>query len=164
MTRRTVLGEVSLTGSEASCDQLYWNRASDLLFAVRPLGAGGFAYEAINPAFEAALGISSRKIRKLDVFDYMGAEDARLICSAFQACLAQGSEVRVRHGLAFGGSRHDTETTAVPVIQPDGCVRLIGTGSCAGRMTFVGMLALLPFRRTSISGSHPSSMTPRAST
>jgi signal transduction histidine kinase len=126
MTRRTVLGEVSLTGLEASCYQLYWNRASDLLFAVRPLGAGRFTYEAINPAFEAALGVSSRKNRKLDVFGYMGAEDARLICSAFQTCLAQGSEVRVRHRLAFGGSRHDTETTAVPVIHPDGSVRLIG--------------------------------------
>jgi len=101
MTRRTDLGEASLTGSEGSCDQLYWNRASDLLFAVRPMGVGRFTYEAINPAFEAVLGISSRNIGKLDVFDYMGAEGARLICSAFQACLAQGSEVTVRHGLAF---------------------------------------------------------------
>jgi signal transduction histidine kinase len=127
MTRRTDFGGASPTGSEGSCDQLYWNRASDLLFAVRPLGAGRFTYAAINPAFEAVLGISSRNIGKLDVFDYMGAEDARLIRSAFQACLAQGSEVRVRHGLAFGGSRHDTETATIPVIDPGGGVRLIGS-------------------------------------
>lgn len=87
---------------------------------VRPMGAGRFTYEAINPAFEA--GISSRNIGRLDVFDYLSAEDARLICSAFQACLARGSEVTVRHGFAFGGSRHDMETVAIPVIDPGGDV------------------------------------------
>lgn len=126
---RADTGEGQPTGAEGSCNQLYWNCASDLLFAVRPSGQGRFTYEAINPAFEAALGLSSRDVRKPDVFGCMGREDARLISDAFQACLAERTEVRVRHSLTFGGMRRDAETTIIPVINPaDGAiVRLTGS-------------------------------------
>jgi signal transduction histidine kinase len=117
------------TGAEGSCDQFYWSCASDLLFAVRPSGQGRFTYDAINPAFEVALGLSSRDVGKLDILDYMGRDDARLISDAFRACLAEGTEVRVRHSLAFDGSRREVETTVIPVVDPvDGViVRLIGS-------------------------------------
>ncbi|MGN6285116.1 MAG: sensor histidine kinase [Afipia sp.] len=115
--------------SEGSWDRLYWNYASDLLFTVRPLSAGRFVYEAVNPAFEAALGPSSQNVEKLDIFGRIGREDGRVICDAFQACLAQGAEVKIRHSLAFGGSKRDVETTVIPVIVPmDGAVaRLTGS-------------------------------------
>ena len=114
--------------SPEACDRLYWNFAEDLLFAVRPSHGGRFVYEGINPAFEAVLGISSQDIHELDVSDCMGQDDARSVCEVLQACLAEGTEVRIRHGLAFGGSRQSMETTVVPVFDPvaDVVVRLIG--------------------------------------
>jgi signal transduction histidine kinase len=129
VTVRTDISESSLPRSEEGFNQHYWNRASDFLFAVRPSDGRRFTYEAINPAFEAALGVSSLAVKDLDIFDCMGWEDARLICEAFQACLAERTEVRVRHGLAFGGSRQDAETIAIPITDPmDGAVvRLIGS-------------------------------------
>lgn len=117
------------TGSAGSGDQHYWNYASEFLFVVRLSGDGRFTYEAINPAFEAALELSSPNLGKLDVFGCMGREDARLVCEAFQACLAEGAEVRVRHDLVLSGSRRNAETTIMPVTDSvDGViVRLIGS-------------------------------------
>jgi two-component system, NarL family, sensor kinase len=110
-------------------DRLYWNFAGDLLFAVRPSHGGRFVYEDINPAFEAVLGISSQDIHELDVSDCMDQDDARSVCEVLRACIAEGTEVRIRHGLAFGGSRQNMETTVVPVSDPvaEVVVRLIGS-------------------------------------
>jgi two-component system, NarL family, sensor kinase len=115
--------------SPEACDRLYWNFAEDLLFAVRPSHGGRFVYEGINPAFEAVLGISSQDIHELDVSDCMGQDDAKSVCEVLQACLAEGAEVRIRHGLGFSGSRQSMETTVVPVSDPvaDVVVRLIGS-------------------------------------
>jgi two-component system, NarL family, sensor kinase len=114
--------------SHEACDRLYWNVAKDLLFAARPSHQGRFVYEGINPAFEALLGITSQEIGELEIAECMGQDDARAVCEALQACVAEGTEVRIRHSLAFGGSRQTMETTVVPVSDPvaDAVVRLIG--------------------------------------
>jgi signal transduction histidine kinase len=103
--------------------------SADLLFAVRPSLGGRFVYEGINPALESHLGISSEDIREMDVSSCMSSDDARSVCEALRACLAEGSEVRIRHRLAFGGQRQNMETTIIPVVDPaaDGAVRLIGS-------------------------------------
>jgi signal transduction histidine kinase len=115
--------------SREAWDRLFWNFAEDLLFVVRPSHGGRLVYEGINPAFEARLGISSQEIHGLDVSDCMGRDDAKSVCEVLQACLAEGAEVRIRHGLAFGGARQNIETTVVPVSDPatDIVVRLIGS-------------------------------------
>jgi two-component system, NarL family, sensor kinase len=128
-SNRASVREWLRTASDEASERLYWNFAEDFLFAVRPLHGGRFVYEGINPAFEALLGISSQESRELDVSDCMGQDDAKSVCEVLRACLAQGAEVRIRHGLAFGGPRRNMETTVVPVSDPatDVIVRLIGS-------------------------------------
>lgn len=100
----------------------------DLLFAVRPLRGGGFAYEGINEAFGALLGISSREVPGLNISRCMGWEDSESVCDVLQACLARKTETRVHHSLTLGGFRRDVETTVIPVLdRADGAiVRLVG--------------------------------------
>jgi two-component system, NarL family, sensor kinase len=122
-------GEWPYTAPDEAGDRLYWNLTEDLLFVVRPLHAGRFVYDDVNPAFAALLGLAPEDVRKLDVADCMSREDARSVCEALQACLAEGVQVRIRHSLAFGGSRQNMETTIVPVSDPgtDAVLRLIGS-------------------------------------
>ncbi len=116
-------------GPEETSDRLYWMFAADLLFAVRPSHRRRFAYEGINPAFESLLGISSEQIRDMDVSACLSREDARSVCEAFHACLAEGAEVRIRHRLALGGPRRTIETTVAPICDAatGNMVRLIGS-------------------------------------
>jgi two-component system NarL family sensor kinase len=116
-------------GSDEANDRLYWTVAPDALFAVRPSSEGQFLYKAINPAFEAVLGISSDKIREMPVSDCMGREDASALHEAFHACLAEGAEVRVHHRLFPGGSRRNVETIVTPICDPDtgSVTRLVGS-------------------------------------
>jgi two-component system NarL family sensor kinase len=88
--------------SEGFGDRLHWAHCEDLLFAVRPLRGGRFAYEGINQAFGALLGMSSGESLGLDISRCMGSEDSESVCEVFQACLAEGSEVRVQHSLTLG--------------------------------------------------------------
>jgi signal transduction histidine kinase len=110
----------------------------DLLFAVRPSPGGRFVYEGINPAFESHLGISSEDVQEMDVSSCMSREAARAVCEALRACLAEGTEVRIRHRLAFGDQQQNIETTIVPVVDPvtAGVVRLIGSHRVAGKGAF----------------------------
>ncbi|WP_426608785.1 ATP-binding protein [Bradyrhizobium sp. McL0616] len=114
--------------SEAVGYRLDGTNCEDFLFVVRPLRGGRFAYEGINRAFEAVLGMSSREVSGLDIFHCMGSEDSESVCEALEACLAEGSEVRIHHSLALGGLRRNVETTAVPILDPVAgvIVRLIG--------------------------------------
>ncbi|SFI02668.1 PAS fold-containing protein [Bradyrhizobium sp. cf659] len=116
-------------GFEETGDRLYWLYSSDFLFVVRPSLGGRFVYEGINPAFESHLGISSDDIREMDVSSCMSRDDARSIYEALRACLAEGTEVRIRHRLAFGERRQNMETTITPVVDPvtRGAIRLIGS-------------------------------------
>jgi len=100
----------------------------DFLFVARPLRGRHFAYEGINHAFEAVLGLSSREAPGLDIFHCMGSEDSESVCEVLQACLAEGAEVRIHHSLTLGGLRRNVETTVVPILDPvDGViVRLMG--------------------------------------
>jgi len=85
-------------------------------------------YEGINPAFALRLGVPSDDIRDMDVSNCLGRDDARAVSEALRACLAEGTEVRIRHRLAFGGQRQIMETTVVPIMDAaaGGAVRLIG--------------------------------------
>lgn len=114
--------------SEALGDRPDWAHCEDLLFAVRPLRGGRFAYEGINHAFEALLGMSSREVPGLDIFHCLGSEDSESVCEVLQACLAEGSEVRIHHTLTLGGFRRNVETIVVPILDPVAgvVVRLIG--------------------------------------
>lgn len=103
-------------GSEETSERLYWVFSPDLLFAARPSFGVHFVYEGINPAFELRLGISSEDIREMDVSNCLGRDDARAVSEALRACLAEGTEVRIRHRLAFGGQRQNMETTIVPIM------------------------------------------------
>lgn len=116
-------------GFEEASDRLYWMCSADFLFVMRPSPGGRFVYEGINPAFESHLGISSDDIREMDVSNCMSRDDARSICEALRACLADGAEVRIRHRLAFGGRPQNMETTIVPVVDPApvGAIWLIGS-------------------------------------
>lgn len=116
-------------GSEETSERLYWVFSPDLLFAVRPSFGGRFLYEGINPAFELRLGVSSEDIREMDVSNCLGRDDARAVSEALRACRAEGTEVRIRHRLAFGGQRQNFETTIVPIMDAGagGAVRLIGS-------------------------------------
>ncbi|MCK1655589.1 PAS domain-containing protein [Bradyrhizobium sp. 149] len=116
-------------GSEETSERLYWVFSPDLLFAVRPSFEGHFVYEGINPAFELRLGVSSEDIREMDVSNCLGRDDARAVSEALRACFAEGTEVRIRHRLAFGGQRQTMETTIVPIMDAAaaGAVRLIGS-------------------------------------
>ena len=103
--------------------------STDLLFVARPSVGGCFVYKEINPAFASRLGISSEDIREMDVSNCMSREDARSVSEALRACVAEGTEVRIRHRLALGGQRQNMETTIVPVVDlaAGGAVRLIGS-------------------------------------
>lgn len=116
-----------LSVSDAIGDGLDGTDHEDLLFAVRPL-RGGFAYEGVNHAFEAVLGMSSREVSGLDIFDCMGSEDSESVCEALDACLADATEVRIQHSLTLGGFRRDVETIVIPIFDPMDAdiVRLIG--------------------------------------
>lgn len=126
---RANVGEWLRIGSEETCDRLHWNFTEDLLFAVRPLHGGRFAYEGINPAFEYRLGLTSQVVRGMDVADCLGGEDAKSVREAFQTCLTDGVEVRIRGHLMLGGLRSNMETTVVPVLDSatGDIVRLIGS-------------------------------------
>ncbi|WP_439397987.1 ATP-binding protein [Bradyrhizobium sp. PMVTL-01] len=123
---RTGLKNWLRLGSQQSVDELYWTSSADLLFAARPLFRGHFAYEGINPAFESQLGVSSEDVSDMDVFDCMSANDARSVCEALQAGIAEGTEVRIRQRLALGGAPRAMETTVTPIVD-GGVVRLIGS-------------------------------------
>ena len=114
--------------SDAVGDQLARARCEDLLFAVHPLRDGRFVYEAINQAFEALLGISSREVPGLDICHCLGWEDSESVCEVLQACLAEEAEVRIHHSLTLGGLRRNVETIVVPIVDPAAgiIVRLIG--------------------------------------
>ncbi|WP_245312555.1 ATP-binding protein [Bradyrhizobium macuxiense] len=103
--------------------------SADLLFAVRPSFRGHFTYEGINPAFESQLGVSSEDVRDADIYDCMSGDDARSVCKALRAGLAEGTEVRVRQRLTLGGSPRTMETTVTPIVDRaiGGVVRLIGS-------------------------------------
>lgn len=108
-------------------DQSVRARCEDLLFAVHPLRDGRFAYEAINQAFEALLGISSREVPGLDILHCLGWEDSESVCEVLRACLAEQTEVRIQHSLTLGGLRRNVETIVFPIVDPAGIiVRLIG--------------------------------------
>nr|WP_249794647.1 ATP-binding protein [Bradyrhizobium sp. Oc8] len=126
MTRASVTNERIV--SEAVGDRPDWCLREDLLFAVRPSHRGRFVYEGINRAFEAALGMSSREVSGLDIFHCMGMEDSEAVCEALEACLAEGTEVRIHHSLTLGGFRRSFETIVVPILDPVAgvIVRLIG--------------------------------------
>ncbi|MET4801357.1 ATP-binding protein [Bradyrhizobium sp. LB11.1] len=113
--------------SEAIGDGLDGTDCEDLLFAVRPL-RGGFAYEGINHAFEAVLGMSSREVSGMDILDCMTSDDSGAVCEGLEACLAERTEVRIHHSLTFGGFHRDVETIVVPILDPIAgvIVRLIG--------------------------------------
>ncbi|WP_225124539.1 MULTISPECIES: ATP-binding protein [unclassified Bradyrhizobium] len=115
-------------GLQPSTEELYWNSSADLLFVARPSFCGHFVYESINPAFESRLGVSSRDVLDMDVFDCLSADDARSVCEALRASLAEKAEIRIRQRLAFGGSSRTKETTVTPILDPAtrGVVRLIG--------------------------------------
>src|SRR5258708_7463187 len=100
---------------ELAGGRLYWDHASDLLFAIHTLHDGHFGYEAINPAFEARLGVSSWEVRDLDITECMESSDAKSVGDALIACMARGAEVRIRHCLSLGGPRCKCETTVAPV-------------------------------------------------
>jgi two-component system, NarL family, sensor kinase len=108
---------------------LYWLHAPELLFGIRASHTGQFVYECINPAFEDLLGISSEDIREREVADCLSDEDAKTICEACDACLAQGRPVRYRHRLALGGRQRKFETMVTPVRDPlsGSIVRLVGS-------------------------------------
>jgi len=95
-------------------------------------------YEGINPAFELRLGVSSEEIREMDVSNCLGSDDARAVSEALRACLAEGTEVRIRHRLAFGGRRQNMETTIVPIMDAvaGGAIRLIGSHRIARKELF----------------------------
>ncbi|WP_129267449.1 sensor histidine kinase [Bradyrhizobium betae] len=113
--------------SEAIGGRLDGTDCEDLLFAVYPL-RGGFAYEGINHAFEVVLGMSSREVSGLDIFDCMGSDDSESVCEGLEACLAERTEVRIHHSLTLGGFRRDVETIVVPILDPMAgvVVRFIG--------------------------------------
>ena len=125
--RTSGTGSFRLDFEEAS-DRLYWMCSADFLFVVRPSPGRRFVYEGINPAFEQHLGISSEDIREMDVSSCMSRDDARSIYEALRACLAEGTEVRIRHRLAFGDRRQNMETTIAPVVDPvaGSAIRLFG--------------------------------------
>ncbi|TFV70500.1 PAS domain-containing sensor histidine kinase [Bradyrhizobium frederickii] len=125
-------------GSEETSERLYWVFSPDLLFAAHPSFEGHFVYEGINPAFELRLGVSSEEIREMDVFNCLGSDDARAVSEALRACLAEGTEVRIRHRLAFGGQRQNMVTTIVPIMDADagGAIRLIGSHRIARNERF----------------------------
>jgi signal transduction histidine kinase len=52
-----------------------------------------------------------------------------LICEALDACIAEGTEVRIRHRLALGGTRRMFETIVTPIrdLATHSIVRLIGS-------------------------------------
>jgi two-component system sensor histidine kinase UhpB len=112
--------------------------SADLLFAIRPSAEGRFVYEGINPAFESHLGVSSEDIREMDVSDCMSRDDAKSVCEALRACLAEGAEVRIRQRLALGGLPRTMETTVVPIVDPavGGMARLIGSHRAVGNGSF----------------------------
>ncbi len=114
--------------SETVGDRLGWTQCDDLLFAVCPLRGGRFAYEGINKAFEALLGMSSREVPMRDIFDCMRSEDSEAVCEVLRACVAGRAEVRVHHSLTLGGFRRNVETIVVPILDPaaGAIVRLIG--------------------------------------
>ncbi|WP_375309758.1 ATP-binding protein [Bradyrhizobium sp. A5] len=114
---------------KAGNDRTCRDCADDLLFAVRPLGDGNFVYEGVNPSFESRLEMSSQEIWNLEVSDCIGRKDAESVCEALQACLAERTEIRIRHRLALGGSRQNIETRIVPIIDSVAgvIVRLIGS-------------------------------------
>ncbi|WP_407178557.1 ATP-binding protein [Bradyrhizobium sp. STM 3562] len=112
---------------EAS-DRLYWTHAADCLFTVRPSSRGRFVYEAINPALETLLGMSSEEIRETEIRDCLCREDARSIRDVLDGCLDKGTEVRIRQHLSFGHQLRDVETVVSPIYDPTTgkIVRLIG--------------------------------------
>jgi two-component system NarL family sensor kinase len=114
---------------DETCRELYWIHAPELLFGVRPLRAGQFIYESINPAFQRLLGTSSENIRNKNVADCISDEDAKAICTAFDACLAEGKPVRYQHRLALGGRLRKFETMVAPVrdLESSSIVRLVGS-------------------------------------
>jgi len=116
------------TVSQGPIDGLYWMCSADLLFAARPSFRGHFTYEEINPAFESRLGVSSEDVRDTDIYDCMSEGDARSVCKALRAGLAEGTQVRIRQRLTLGGSPRTMETTVMPIVDraTGGVVRLIG--------------------------------------
>ncbi len=95
-------------------------------------------YEGINPAFELRLGISSEDVREMEISNCLNRHDAKTVSEALRACRAEGTEVRIRHSLAFGGERQNMETTVVPIMDAvaDGAVRLIGSHRIVGKGSF----------------------------
>ena len=65
----------------------------------------------------------------MDVSGCLSREDARSVCEALHACVAEGAEVKIRHRLALGGPRRTIETTVAPICDAatGSVVRLIGS-------------------------------------
>lgn len=130
--------------AQGTKERLYWKFARELLFVVRPSYGGRFVYEAINPAFEALIGIASEEIREMAVSDCMGTEDARSVYQVLDACLAQGDETRLRHPLALGGVPRNIETVVAPMCDPltGNITRLIGSHRVASEEPVEGALEM----------------------
>ncbi|MBR0841092.1 PAS domain-containing protein [Bradyrhizobium liaoningense] len=115
--------------AQESIRGLHWMFSTDLLFVVRRSFSERFAYEGINPAFESHLGLASEDVRDMDVSDCLNGDDARSVCEAFRACLAERREIKIRQRLALGGTLRAMETIVMPVEDPEigSVVRLIGS-------------------------------------
>jgi two-component system NarL family sensor kinase len=91
----------------------------DLLFVVRPLRGGKFAYDGMDRACAALLRLPSGNVSGLGIFQCWSSEDSESICEVLRTCVEDKVEVRIHHSLTLGGLRREVETIVFPVTEPE---------------------------------------------
>ncbi|MCK1286725.1 diguanylate cyclase [Bradyrhizobium sp. 44] len=91
----------------------------DLLFVVRPLRGGKFAYDGMDSACAALLRLPSGNVSGLGIFQCWSSEDSESICEVLRTCVEDKVEVRIHHSLTLGGLRREVETIVFPVTEPE---------------------------------------------
>lgn len=97
----------------------------DLLFVVRPVRGGKFAYDGMERACASLLRLPSGKVSGLAISQCWSSEDSESICEVLRTCLEEKVEVRTHHRLALGGLRRQVETTVFPVVESEGVIALL---------------------------------------
>ena len=101
-----------------------WRDSPDILFALRTT-PDGLVFDAINPACEKSLGLSSAEVVGRAPMQALAPRAAEPFLAGCRQCAASAKTTRFAHAMTVDRRRQRWDTTLTPVCEEDGTVFLI---------------------------------------
>ncbi len=103
----------------------YFENTAEALFVVGVDPDGGLTLEELNPAHEAATGLSTETIRGKPLHAQLPEPAASAVAANYRRAIAARHPISYREVLDFPAGVRHWDTVLVPVIEPDGSIRRI---------------------------------------